>query len=143
MKRLNSKILFSIITVSIVILDQLSKWLIEHFRPQWNLVILDLNYVQNTGAGFGLLPGHTLILTLVSLAVALAIIIFYHRLPKDQSAQILSAVFLGGVVGNLLDRLLRGYVVDFIDLRFWPAFNFADACLSLAGLGLIIYFWRK
>ena len=58
-------------------------------------------------------------------------------------AQYLFALFLGGVIGNLIDRAFRGYVIDFISFKFWPAFNIADACISIAVIGLIIYFWKK
>ena len=52
-------------------------------------------------------------------------------------------LFLGGVVGNMFDRLIRGRVVDFIDFTYWPAFNVADAALTVSAIGLVIYFWNE
>ena len=57
--------------------------------------------------------------------------------------QLLWGVFLGGVIGNLVDRLMRGVVIDFIDLGFWPAFNIADAAITVSTIGLIIYYWDR
>ena len=73
----------------------------------------------------------------------MATIYYYNRIPKEKSAQALSGLFLGGVAGNLIDRVLRQYVVDFIDLGFWPVFNVADAAISVSVVGLIVYFWKK
>ena len=136
-------ILFIIITVVIIILDQLSKYLVLVYQPQWYLGILSIHYLTNTGAGFGILQGKTIWLSIVSLMVAITVILYYNRIPKEKWAQIFSALFLGGVAGNLLDRFFRGEVIDFIDFSYWPAFNVADASITLAVIGLIGYYWKK
>lgn len=142
-QRHNSMVLFSSVSLLVLIIDQLTKYVVSILQPQLNLKILLIHYVQNTGAGFGILRDQANILTFISLAVALAMIFMYKHIPKERVPQVLFAVFLGGVVGNLLDRLFRGYVVDFIDLNFWPTFNVADAAISLAAVGLVVYFWKK
>ncbi|MEK6846425.1 MAG: signal peptidase II [Nanoarchaeota archaeon] len=53
------------------------------------------------------------------------------------------ALFLGGALGNLMDRWLRGFVIDFIDLKFWPVFNVADAAITVSVIGLVIYYWKR
>lgn len=136
-------ILFSSVSLLVLIIDQLTKYVILVLQPQLNLNILLIRYVQNTGAGFGILKNQINVLTVISLVVTLAIIFMYKHIPKKRVPQVLFAVFLGGVIGNLGDRLFRGYVVDFIDLNFWPTFNVADAAISLATIGLIVYFWKK
>ncbi len=102
-----------------------------------------LHLVKNTGAGFGLFPGQTLWLAILSLAIALAVLVNYRKLPQETVPQMLWGLFLGGVLGNFIDRAFRGFVLDFIDLGFWPAFNVADAALSVSVVGLLVYYWKK
>jgi signal peptidase II len=135
--------LFVLISSTIFIFDQLLKYLVVKFNPNWTISLLNIHLSKNTGAGFGILQGKTLFLGIISLLVAFAIIIYYNKIPQKKVPQILFALFLGGVVGNLVDRLFRGFVIDFIDFVFWPSFNLADACISIASFGLIIYFWKK
>ncbi len=135
--------LFVTITLIVVLLDQLTKFLIYKFKPNWDLLILKIQFIQNTGAGFGILKGQTFWLGIISLIVALGIIFSYNRIPKEKWIQVLFATFLGGVIGNLIDRFFRKFVIDFINFGFWPAFNIADACISVSVVGLVIYFWKK
>ena len=134
---------FGFIALGIVLIDQIVKQLVLLFKPVWNLLLATIHYVQNTGAGFGILKGQTLWLGVVSLLVAVGVIWYYPKIPKEKWPQVLFAVFLGGVLGNLIDRLFRGYVIDYMDLGFWPAFNLADACISVSVIGLIVYYWKK
>lgn len=134
---------FIVLSSSIILVDQIIKYLIIHFRPNWNFKIGAIEFVSNTGAGFGILKGQTFLLGLFSLAVAAAIIFYYSKIPQEKKIQTFAALFLGGVAGNLIDRLFRGYVIDFINLNFWPAFNTADSAISIAVAGLIIYYWKK
>ncbi|MBI1968515.1 signal peptidase II [Candidatus Woesearchaeota archaeon] len=136
-------LLFWSVAVFVLFLDQLTKWLIAEFRPDWQGGVLRVHLVANTGAGFGILPGWTLILTIISFLVALAVLFFYPKIEKEKMPQILFALFLGGVLGNGMDRLFLGAVRDFIDLSFWPAFNVADAALSVAVVGLVWWYGRK
>ncbi len=137
------ELIFSLIVLLVIIFDQLTKYFIFKTNPNLDLKILEITLIKNTGAGFGILPNQTFLLGIVSLIVALLIIIYYKKIPKDTFPQILFASFLGGVIGNLIDRLFRGYVIDFINFGFWPAFNLADAVLTVSVIGLIVYYWRK
>lgn len=130
---------FWITSAVIIALDQISKILIDYFRPQSPFFHL----VQNTGAGFGILKGQTILLVVISLVVALAVILNYKKIPHSASSQFLWGLFLGGVVGNLIDRALRGYVIDFIDLQVWPAFNMADAAITVSVVGLVWWYWKE
>ena len=134
-----NKRLFWSIAAGTMVVDQALKILMVYLQPASGL----LRLVHNTGAGFGILKGYTLLLTAISLAVAVAILINVRKIPSERWAQISWGLFLGGVVGNLIDRAVYGSVVDFIDFRFWPAFNVADAAISVAAVGLIIYYWKK
>lgn len=137
------EIFFFSFTVLIVFLDQLAKYLILKFKPDFNLRLFGVHLVKNTGAGFGLLKDQTVLLAIISLAVAFLIIYYYKKIPGEKLPQIFAALFLAGTLGNLIDRLFRGFVVDFIDFGFWPAFNLADASITLGTIGLVIWFWRK
>lgn len=134
-----AKKLFWLAAFSVVILDQLLKFLVEFFQPDSGLI----NFVRNTGAGFGILEGQVFWLGLLSLVVAIIVVANYDKIPEEKIPLTGWGLFLGGVVGNLIDRLFRGYVIDFIDFGFWPAFNLADACISVSVIGLIWYYWKK
>ncbi len=131
--------LFWITAVIIIISDQISKLLINYFQPTSTFFHL----VQNTGAGFGILKGQTFWLALISLIVALAVIFNYKKIPPQRFPQLLWGFFLGGVIGNFIDRALRGYVIDFIDLQVWPAFNVADSAITVSVIGLIWWHWKE
>lgn len=135
--------LFIVLSVAVLLLDQVSKYLLKTYLPSWKIGFLTISYTTNTGAAFSLLQQQTLWLALVSLIVAGGIIFFYDKIPQEKIPQVLFAIFLGGVLGNLLDRLFSGYVVDFIDLSFWPSFNIADSAITLAAIGLVIYYWKE
>jgi len=99
-----------------------------------------LTYVVNTGAAFGLMPQYSQFLLVIAFVV-IGIVLLYQRYLPGSSLLISWALGLqlGGAVGNLIDRLRYGYVVDFIDVRVWPVFNLADFCISL-GVALLAYF---
>jgi signal peptidase II len=135
--------IFAIVTLSVVLLDQLTKFLIRHFQPVWDLKILTIQFIQNTGAGFGILQGKVFWLGILSLIVAGAILYNYKHISKENWMQYAFALFLGGTIGNMIDRLLIGYVTDFVYFKFWPAFNVADACLSIAVIFIVVLTLRK
>ena len=127
-------------------LDQFIKLVIRHTLSPIQSVplipsVIHLTYVQNSGAAFGLFPGHTSLFILVSVAVAGWVCVELIRLrtgtqaPRTQAGLIL---ILSGALGNLIDRLWFGYVIDFIDLRVWPVFNVADSCITI-GVGLLLW----
>ena len=132
--------LFVTITLATILIDQILKYFMVTFQPAWNFNIMSITFTKNTGAGFGILQDQTFLLAIISAVVALLIIYFYNDLPKEKLPQILFALFLGGTIGNLLDRVFRQFVTDFISFTFWPAFNIADASISIAAVGLMIYY---
>jgi len=136
-------ILFVAVSLATIFVDQISKILIAVKRPEWVLGFLSIHFVQNTGAGFGILKGQMTLLTIISAVVVMGVIYFYKKIPQEMWAQLLFGLFLGGVAGNLIDRILRQYVVDFIDVGFWPVFNIADAAISVSVIGLVGYYWKK
>jgi len=134
---------FILITFIIVLLDQLTKFLFQKYQPNWQFWFFNINFVKNTGAGFGILQGQTVLLGIISLVVVGLIIYFYPKVPKQWFPQVMLALFLGGTIGNMIDRFFRSYVIDFIGTTFWPLFNLADSMISIAAVGLIIYLIRE
>jgi len=141
-------LLISYISILIIILDQITKFLITKYMVLHQSIplinnILHLTYIQNTGAGFGILKGSNIFLIFTSLIIIGAILFNFRKIIKEKSVHIPVALILGGAIGNLIDRILIGHVIDFIDFRIWPAFNVADSCITIGALWLIVYFWKK
>lgn len=136
-------IIFTIIALIIALFDQLLKYLILTSTPSINLDIFSIHLVKNTGAGFGILKNQAFFLGIISLAAALLVIFNYKKIEKRYFPQILFGLFLGGIVGNLIDRFFRSFVVDFIDFGWWPAFNLADTAISISIIGLVVWYWKK
>ena len=134
------------IVLSVLILDQLTKRLFDSFYEVGNgfniLPFLSFTLRHNTGAGFSLFEGKTAFLIVFSIIVIAVILINYKNIPKDISLPSL-ALILGGSIGNLIDRLFHGYVIDFIELSFWPTFNVADSAITIGGILIIYYIFRK
>lgn len=138
-----------------VLLDQITKLAItRHMHVHQSIPIIpdffNLTYVRNPGAAFGILASSSNAFRLVFFAVtslfALALLglIFFRMSRYDWKGQISVAAVLGGAIGNLLDRMRLGEVIDFLDFYIdgfhWPAFNVADAAISLGVMALIIHF---
>ena len=133
----------------VILIDQISKFAIRnsmHLSQSIPVVknIFHITYIQNLGAGFGILQQQRLFLILVSAAVA-CIILFYSKKigKKDRLLQVIAGIVLGGTVGNLIDRIIYGYVIDFLDFRIWPVFNIADSAVTIGVILLIVYYWKK
>ena len=146
--------LFLIVAALVVILDQLSKLWINVNRPQTELLpgFLDLVYVENTGAIFGLFHSHTEVFIALGIAGVIVILVFLRYFPPATTLGAVSfALILGGAVGNLIDRIHTypsSFVIDFISIHwrklfYWPAFNVADTALTVGILVLIYYFHKS
>lgn len=104
--------------------------------------------VKNRGAAFGLLPDQTVFFTVVAVLVVAGILYWMPRLPSRGGPVAWAlGLQLGGALGNLVDRLRWGYVVDFVDLEFWPlhrwpVFNVADAAIVSGTALLVLWLWR-
>lgn len=147
---MNKKYLIVFSTALIIILaDQLTKFFIKtSFQLNQTLPIINnifhFTYINNFGAGFGILQQQRFILIFISVIVIGFIFYYLDKINEKESLlQLLVGFILGGTVGNLIDRLIYGYVVDFLDFRIWPVFNVADSFVTIGVIGLIIYFWRK
>ena len=139
--------LFAGIAVAVVVVDQLTKaWLVANVQPGGAIEILGdwlrLVHGRNDGGLFGLFGGSAAVLAIASLGVIGLIIAYHARSKPNVVLSIALGLLLGGAIGNLLDRIRFGYVIDFVDagigtLRFYT-FNVADSAISIAILLLIL-----
>jgi len=98
---------------------------------------VELVYVRNRGVAFGLLADGGPLLVLVGAACVAALLAFFALHSRRPLVWLPTGLLLGGAAGNLIDRLRDGFVTDFIDLPLWPAFNLADACITIGVLSLL------
>jgi signal peptidase II len=130
----------------LVVADQLTKaWLVSFLAPGQSVDVvgdtLRLVFAQNNGGLFGLFHGQAVVFGLVSLVVVGLIVLYHARADRSMYLSITLGLLLGGAVGNLIDRLRLGYVVDFVDAGIgatrWYTFNVADTGISFAILLLL------
>ncbi|MGE4544620.1 MAG: signal peptidase II [Pedobacter sp.] len=139
----------------VVVVDQVTKWLIvQNFRMHEALPVIpnffDLVYVRNKGAAFGILAdtGFRVPFLLTTTMVAVVFLVWFYRQLKPEQVLSRSALsmVLGGAVGNLIDRLRLGEVIDFLDVHWfqhhWPAFNVADSAICVGVGMLLLAQWR-
>jgi signal peptidase II len=135
------------LAAAIVVVDQLVKaWIVAAIAPGERILLvgdyLRLIVVHNNGAVFGLFRDNALLFGLASIGVVALIVAYHGRSPRSPYLSTTLGLLLGGAVGNLIDRLRLGYVIDFVDagigdLRFYT-FNVADSAISLSILLLIV-----
>lgn len=139
---------YAVLALLLVLLDQGVKYLVLTRIPLGGHVpflphLLELTYVQNTGAAFSILETHTWLLALVSLVMsALLAWALFKPLFRHPLGRFFLALVLAGAVGNLIDRTFRGFVVDMFNVLFmnFAVFNVADICVVVGGIGLGIYY---
>ena len=144
----NLRLYYIFISVIIIFADQITKYLIGinfHSIYNVNLILFSLDYVKNDGAAFNILSGNRIFLSLISIIISF--LLLYLILIKNNISKIelISYSFiLGGTIGNGIDRLSKGYVIDFINLNFinFPVFNIADISINI-GFILILYSFIK
>jgi signal peptidase II len=143
-------IVFASVVVLVVIVDQLTKVLIRANLAPGDVVFdigfFQIIHVQNSGAAFGLFRDHslTLIITAAIGVIVILILIFLLRsrwhFLESMWVQVGMGLVTGGTIGNnLIDRVRQGFVTDFLDFKIWPAFNVADASITI---GVIIIAYR-
>jgi signal peptidase II len=127
--------------LAIIALDQLTKFLISKFMSlDQSIPVLGgffrLTLVHNRGAAFGILKNQTPVFIGTSI---FAVILIYIDLKKHKSGKpsiynIALNLILAGALGNLIDRIVFGHVIDFLDFRIWPVFNVADSAITIGAL---------
>lgn len=149
--------IFYLITAVIFLSDQALKHLISATMTAGSTIklvpgLLSITYIRNTGAAFGIFSNQTPVLSVISVGFIIMVIYYYVSIknrtggphPSTGSGHsaahpraISLACLLGGALGNLSDRLFRGYVIDYIDVKYFSVFNLADVTINI-GVGLLL-----
>lgn len=144
---MNNRILkIGIWSLLLIFFDQISKYLISTYVPDsTNLLgnLLRLEYTRNTGIAFGIPIPYTILVIGNIFLICLIILVISKEFDLNQPiAKTGLILIISGAFGNIIDRLIHGYVIDFIAVWSWPNFNFADAYISV-GILIMILFYGK
>ena len=138
---------FFAIAAAVLAIDQLTKLAVvssiaegDHNRVLGDVLVI--GHVRNSGAAFGMLRGFGGLLALAAVVGIVVFVVVVWRQPSTATA-VSAALVAGGAAGNLTDRIVRGTVVDFIDFRFWPAFNVADTAITVGAIAIVLFAPRK
>jgi signal peptidase II len=139
-------LLFFLIALLLVLLDQLIKILVENRLDVGESIpiisnVFHISLTHNTGMAFGILGGQAALSMWIAIIV-IGVVIYYFDEVTEPISRIALALILGGTIGNFIDRLKFGWVVDYLDFRIWPVFNLADMALTVGVVILIIMFWK-
>lgn len=137
----------SILIVLLVALDQWTKYAITiHMKLHQSVEVIKnffyITYVQNTGAGFSIFENYGKVFFAVLTLIALIAIVYYFYHTQDRKIQFCLTIIFAGAIGNFIDRMTLGYVVDFFSFYFFgwgfPVFNVADICISVGFILLVV-----
>ena len=129
-------------------LDQWTKWAIERGMTQGESIVLipkvfELTYVRNTGASFSIFTGYGKLFFAVLTLTAMAGILWFYFCTRDPGVQLSLSLIFAGALGNFIDRMVKGYVVDFFHVYIFgwsfPIFNIADICITMGFIFLVIH----
>ena len=142
-----------ITAIIILIIDQITKYIITANMSLGETIpviqnIFHITYITNTGVAFGLFSGLNFLFVIFSVIFVGVLFVFYKTITTQYASLKTSYIFnisygllLGGAIGNFIDRIFRGSVVDFFDFRIWPVFNIADSCITVSAFVIAIYIW--
>ena len=142
--KIQTKIYFLSLSIFIVLIDQFTKYLIFYNNKSFinkDFIFFKLDFVKNYGAAFNIFSGSRIFLSLISIFFSILLIYLIFRNNTLNKFDLYSYSFiLGGTIGNGIDRIYRGFVVDFINLNFinFPVFNIADISINI-GFFFLIY----
>lgn len=134
--------IFPLLIFLVLLVDQVSKYLVMASLAEGQaipMLLFDLHHVHNRGAAFGIMQSGGVVFVAVALIVLAAVVALHGQIRSSGPAVTVAVgLIAGGTLGNLVDRLRFGYVVDFIDLRWWPVFNVADSAICI-GVGILMW----
>ncbi len=142
--KLQTKLYFLSLSIFIVLVDQFTKYLISYNKKLFfnkDFLLFKLDFVKNYGAAFNILSGSRIFLSLISIIFSILLIYLIFRKYTLNSLDLFAYSFiLGGTVGNGIDRIYKGFVVDFINLNIinFPVFNIADMSINI-GFIILLY----
>ncbi|NBI06898.1 signal peptidase II [Senegalia massiliensis] len=137
-----------IIPILIIILDQLTKYFsVVNLEGEAPIVLIEnflqLNYVRNYGAAFGIMNSQRTFFLIITIIIVFGIIFYINKYNNTKIMNYSLVMIIGGAIGNFIDRLRVGYVIDFIDVNFgevydFPVFNIADSFIVIGTILLVI-----
>lgn len=139
------------IVLPILIIDQLTKFIVlKNCQPGESLPIIKnifhISLVLNKGVAFGVLQEHGTkfiwIIYVCAIIITFILISYKKFFCKGRSTQVFLSLILAGAIGNLIDRVRFGYVIDFLDFRIWPVFNIADSAITIGTILLALQILR-
>ena len=141
---------FLLPALAVIILDQATKQFFWHLGKNFNIIdgILRITLVKNTGAAFGIFQGGRAFFIVASIVASMLIAYLAARTPREKRGRrLLLGIILGGALGNLIDRVLFGEVIDFIDMGIgshrWPVYNTADIAVTIGAICLVLTLIRS
>ena len=141
---MQTKLYFLSLSIIIILIDQFTKYLVSHnykILINRNFLLFKLDFVKNYGAAFNILSGSRIFLSLISIIFSILLIYLIFRKYTLNSFDLYAYSFiLGGTIGNGIDRIYKGFVVDFINLNIinFPVFNIADISINI-GFIILLY----
>lgn len=142
----------NILTIILLVIDLITKYLIDiNFDLMESKVLIpnffNITKIYNTGASWNILDGYRIILIIITLIVMLILISYQKKIKKNNRNILAFSLLYSGIIGNLIDRIIKGYVIDFLDFKIfgydYPVFNFADICIVIGTFLLIIAIIKK
>ena len=147
--KIQTKLYFLTLSIFIVLVDQYTKYLIIYkYKTIINkdFIFFRLEYVKNYGAAFNILSGNRIFLSFISIIFSVLLTYLIFRKNTLNSLELNAySIILGGTIGNGLDRILRGFVIDFINLNFinFPVFNIADISINIGFIFLFCSIFKN
>ena len=147
--KLQKKLYFLSLSIFIILIDQFTKYLIFYNKKLFinkDFLLFKLDFVKNYGAAFNIFSGSRIFLSLISILFSILLIYFIFRKNTLNSIELYSFSFiLGGTVGNGIDRIYQGFVVDFINLNIinFPVFNIADISINIGFIFLLYNIFKN
>ena len=141
-----------ILIIIFILIDLISKYIIVKSIGLHEAIMvirnfLNITYVRNTGVAFSMFPHNRYLVLVISLFIIIGIIYYVYKSKVNNKLEKVGySLIIGGAISNFIDRLIHGYVIDFIDVKIfnydYPIFNLADTFIVIGVILLIIYVWR-
>ena len=147
--KIQTKIYFLSLSIFIVLIDQFTKYLMFYYKNLFinkDFLLFKLDFVKNYGAAFNIFSGSRIFLSLISILFSIILIYLIFRKNTLNSIDLYSYSFiLGGTIGNGIDRIYKGFVVDFINLNIinFPVFNIADISINIGFIFLLYNIFKN
>ena len=147
--KIQTKLYFLSLSIFIILIDQFTKYLMFYYHKIFinkNLILFRIDFVKNYGAAFNIFSGSRIFLSFISIIFSILLIYLIFKKDTFNSLNLYSYSFiLGGAIGNGIDRIFNGFVIDFINLNFinFPVFNIADISINIGFIFLLYNIFKN